>query len=258
VQIMDRTSATTVFALHFLGGSAREWEAVAERLPPNLRLMALDLPGFGDAAGSGGHDVAAMADHVAGQIRAQAPRRWMLAGHSMGAKVAAAIARRAEDGAPGLSGLAGLVTLAGSPPSPEPMAEERRRRMLGWFAGPAEQSRAEAEGFIDANTASRLPDPLRELAVEDVLRADRAAWMAWLERGSREDWSRRIGLLNTPALVLAGEADSDLGPDAQRRLMAPYFSAAKLATVPGAAHLLPLEAPDAVAELIGGFARRAG
>jgi pimeloyl-ACP methyl ester carboxylesterase len=252
---MPLESRPILFALHFLGGSAREWQEVAEHLPPALAFAPLDLPGFGDAAGMGGHDVAAMAACIAGQIRARSPRRWWLAGHSMGAKVAAAIARQAEDGAPGLSGLAGLVLLAGSPPSPEPMAEERRRRMLGWFAGPAEQSRAEAEGFIDANAAAPLPEKLRALAVEDVLRADRAAWMAWLERGSREDWARRIGLLNAPALILAGEKDGDLGPDAQRRLMAPHFADPKLAVAPGAAHLLPLEAPRWVAERIAGFVR---
>ena len=43
--------------------------------------------------------------------------------HSMGAKVGLAVAWRVEDRE---AGIAGLVLLAGSPPSPEPMEEERR------------------------------------------------------------------------------------------------------------------------------------
>ncbi|MFC3125229.1 alpha/beta fold hydrolase [Pseudoroseomonas globiformis] len=255
---MQQDRRTTLFALHFLGGSARTWEAAAPHLDPSVTLAALDLPGFGDAAEhapDAEFDVASMTTHVAGLIRARAPARWMLAGHSMGAKVAMALARRVEDGAPGLAGLAGIITLAGSPPSPEPMAEERRQRMLGWFAGPLERSLAEAEGFIDANTAHPLPDPWRALAVSDVMRANRAAWTAWLERGSREDGSRRIGLLNTPGLILAGGNDGDLGPEAQRSLMAPHFRTSKLAAIAGVAHLLPLEAPGEVAAMINRFAR---
>ena len=67
-----------------------------------------------------------IANRIAATIRSYAPERWMLAGHSMGAKVAATIARASEDGAHGLGGLAGLLLLAGSRPSPEPMEDAQR------------------------------------------------------------------------------------------------------------------------------------
>lgn len=243
----------TLFCLPFLGGSAREWGAVAAALPAHLHCHPLDLPGFGEAATLPGYGVAEMADHVAARIRdAAPPGRWFLAGHSMGAKVAAVLARRAVDGEAGLQGLAGVVTLAGSPPSPEPMAEERRQDMLGWFRGDAAESAAQAARFIDAN-ASRLSPEARALAEQDVLRANPAAWRAWLAAGSREDWSARIGTLPLPALLLAGAEDADLGPEAQQRLMQPHFAKATLHALPGVQHLLPLEAPGAVAEAIAAF-----
>jgi pimeloyl-ACP methyl ester carboxylesterase len=244
----------TLFLLHFLAGSAREWEAVEARLSPTLHTVAIDLPGFGKAAGTAGYTVDAMADHVAGIVRAAAPGRWLLAGHSMGAKVAAALARRAEDGEGGLEGLAGLITVAGSPPAPEPMSETRRTAMLQWFNGDAETSRKEAEDYIDANTRS-LPSEARALAVADVLRAGKDAWRAWLESGSREDRRAGTGLLSTPALILAGEKDGDLGLEAQRRLMAPHFAQARVEAMDGVMHLIPLEAPDRLADRIAGFAK---
>ena len=127
----------TLFCLHFLGGSARAWAPMAERLVADVACVPIDLPGFGDAADVTGYDVAAMADHVAAEVRAALPGRWLVAGHSMGAKVALALARRAEDGEAGLEGLSGLVLLAGSPPSPEPMEESRRAAMIAWIGADA-------------------------------------------------------------------------------------------------------------------------
>lgn len=84
-----------LFCLHFLGGSAREWRPLAERLGPHARCVAVDLPGFGDTADHPGGDVAAMVDHVAARIAAEGPSGpWLVAGNSMGAKVALALARR--------------------------------------------------------------------------------------------------------------------------------------------------------------------
>ena len=57
-------------------------------------------------------------------------------------------------------------------------------------------------------------------------------------------------MLQTPALILAGADDEDLGPAAQRRLMAPHFARCRVEVVPGAKHLLPVEQPAVVARLI--------
>lgn len=244
----------TLFALHFLGGSAREWSPLFARLSGRLRCIAIDLPGFGTAAAVPGYDVAAMADHVLARIRAEAPERWILAGHSMGAKVALAVARRVEDGRGEVEAPSGLVLLAGSPPSPEPMPEDKRREMIAWIDADAATRQAKAVGFIEANLGAPLPRDLMEQAVADVLRAAPAAWKAWFAEGSREDWCARIGVLRTPALIVAGSEDADLGIAAQTCLMAPHLAQATVASLDGAGHLLPMERPDDLAERIAAFA----
>ena len=240
----------TLFCLHFLGGSAQSWRHLARRLDPHVRCVLIDLPGFGDAAALPGYAVAEMVETVAKTIRADAPRRWMLAGHSMGCKVAAVLARNAEDGAEGLGGLNGLVLVSGSPPSPEPMSDERRQMMLGWFANGDETSRAEATQFIQQASGKPLGTDAQEHAVGDVLRTNPNAWRAWLETGSREDWSEHVGVLRTPALIIAGADDADLGPQAQQSLMARHFAHSRLVAMPDTGHLLPLEWPDRLARLI--------
>lgn len=244
---------TPVFLLAFLGGTAASWDRVAAHLPPGIRPIPVDLPGFGIAAATPGYGVAAMADHVARVIQAAAPARYLIAGHSMGAKVAAALARRAGDGDPALRGLAGLVLLAGSPPAPEPIDDARRAKMLTWFQGTPAESRQQAETFIDAN-ATRLAPDIRAQLIEGVLQTNPAAWTAWLQHGSREDLRGHIGTLHIPTLILAGADDKDLGPDAQAALTHPHFAHAQLHAIEGARHLLPSEAPAAIAAHIARFA----
>lgn len=212
--------------------------------------MTIDGPGFGDAAEVPGYGIEAMARFVMQAIRAAAPGRWVLVGHSMGAKLAAVVARHAEDGAPGLGGLERLVLLAGSPPGPEPMQDSQRETMSSWFAGDEASRRSEADGFIVQNVGGALEPERHALAVEDVLRASRPAWLAWLDGGSREDWAGRVGVLRTPAVIVAGAQDAALGPEAQARLMAPHFARHRLVSLEGAGHLLPLERAEAVARLI--------
>ncbi len=245
----DRLVPTLVF-LHFLGGSARTWHQVEEALSDRFACLRLDLPGFGEAAGADGYSVAAMADRVSARVAAVAPERWVLVGHSMGAKVALLLARRGEDGDPSLSGLCGLVLAAGSPPGPEPMEDDKRAEMLGWFGGDADLSRAEADGFVQANVARALVDEAREGAVADVLRMARPAWRAWLTDGSREDLRNAVGVVRMPALVLAGAEDAALGPAVQHALMVPHLANGRVEILDGCAHLLPLEDPQQVAVLI--------
>jgi pimeloyl-ACP methyl ester carboxylesterase len=241
---------TTIFLLHYLGGSALTWRWVVARLPPSVHVVAIDLPGFGDRSHSDGFSVAEMAAAVIDRVRAERSPNWILVGHSMGAKIAMAVARQAEDGDATLAGLRHLILLAGSPPGPEPMEESQRQKMSGWFLGDAEKSRAEANLFIEQNVSSPLANDPHLQAVSDLLRAARPAWEAWLHGGSLEDIQAQIGILQTPALIIAGSKDENLGVDAQQRLVASHFAHHQVKVLDGAKHLLPLERPEEIAKLI--------
>ena len=238
---------TRLFFLHALGASARSWDQVIAHLPKH-DCVALDLPGFGDHAAMGHLSVDETLDWFAGEVAGHDSARWIVVGHSMGGKIATLTAARRP------AGLAGVVLVAASPPAPEPMDEERRAEMLGWFAnGPA--SRAEAEKFASANTAGPLPHDLAEQAIADVRRSAPAAWRGWLEEGAREDWDDRAGVIDLPALIVAGSEDGDLGEDAQRRLNAPHYTDAQIEVIEGAAHLIPYEQPETLAARIAAHVR---
>jgi pimeloyl-ACP methyl ester carboxylesterase len=247
--------STTVFCLHALGSSSEEFVGLRTRLAGTLDLIGIDLPGFGTSTAVTGTTVEEMVVLVERAIGRSGATEWALIGHSMGGKVASVVASRTVDGSNGLFGLRAVVLLAASPLSPEPMDEDRRRSMLDWAAD-GEIGPDEAEAFVDANTASRLAPEPHAIAVHDVERAVPQAWTDWLVRGSREDWSTDFPPNPVPALVLAGAEDGDLGPDAQRELNLPHWTEGEFDVVPGAAHLLPWEQPDAVADRIRDFWRR--
>lgn len=250
---MTQPARPTAFFLHALGASRREFGPLIDRLSGVFDGVALDLPGFGDQP-AGAVTVAQMADHVIAAIRANGASRWILVGHSMGGKIASVVAARALSGEAPVFGLAGVVLLAGSPPSPEPMDEQRRAEMSSWAAaGPLDATAARA--FVDANVGAPLDPDADALMLADLRRASPEAWLAWLGAGSREDFSAAVGVLDLPALILAGGADGDLGPAAQRELNGTVYPRARFGTLDGAGHLLPLERPDDVATAIAAFWR---
>ncbi|MEG8047467.1 alpha/beta fold hydrolase [Sphingomonas aerolata] len=117
----------TLLFLHALGASAREWQQVADHLSDH-DCVALDLPGFGDAADTGHADVGTMTDWLAQEIRARDLTACVLVGHSMGGKIATLVAARAAAGEPGLANILGVVLVAASPPRPNRWTKNAGRR----------------------------------------------------------------------------------------------------------------------------------
>ncbi len=230
--------------LHVFGLSRREWIEAGAELAREFRVISFDTPGFGEARDVPGYGVGEMADRFAASIAELRLERFALVGHSMTGKVAAVLAGR------GLPGLEKLVLVTPSPVSPEPITPEARASMLAQ----SEPSRADAEAYVRKNSVLAIAPEIFERAVEDRLRANPAAWRAWLESGSYENWSERVGVLSVPTLVIAAEKDKSLGPAVQRELTLPHFGDVQLEIVEGSGHLMTLEAPERLAGLIREFA----
>ncbi len=259
--------------LHWLGGSAHTWDAVVSGLAARgVECAPLNLPGFGTSADVAGYTVEAMADHVQAEVERlrralvtpenEGEVAWFLAGHSMGGKVAAVLARRSLNDVAGLEGLRGLVLVSASPAGPEPMTEQKRTEaveQMGESTGDDDKDRKRAEKWVDENTGKvPLPKTVRNTAVEGVLEMNRTAFRRWMESGSKEDWGPFVGRLPLPALVFAGSEDSGLGEAAQREKTLPHVPAAEVIVLQGASHLAPLEQPGELVEQITQFIASTG
>ncbi len=242
----------TLYLLHALGASAGSFDRLADRLAGHVQVEGIDLPGFGSAANDPDATLDETVAHVIRRLAAHERGPWMLGGHSMGGKIAALVAARVLRGDAPLFGLAGMVLMAPSPPRPEPMDEDRRELMLSWVDDGA-IAEADAETFIDQNTAEPLDAGAHSLALADLRRTSPTAWRAWLETGSRIDASAEVGALDLPVLVLAGSDDADLGAAAQPGLLAPVYPRARFATLADTGHMIPLERPAEAADAIARF-----
>ncbi|WP_199706538.1 alpha/beta hydrolase [Amnibacterium setariae] len=245
----------TLFLLHALGLSARSWDGVIDAIGDGLDVVALDLPGYGDNAASPLLTVRETAEWVAARIREREPDEWLIAGHSMGGKIATIVTAWAERAEHGLIPPTGLVLVDASTPGPEPMAEERRALMEQWWAS-GTISAEDAAAYIHANTAGPIPGAVRETAIADVQRSSRVAWLEWLRRGSLEDWSDEVGVLRTPTAIVVGAEDPDLGAVNQERLNLPHVPNAVVHEVDGAGHDSLLQYPGEVARFVTGLAAR--
>lgn len=221
-----------VVLVHGFGTSGQLWRPVAAALGGALTP---DLPGFGAAAPQGrpGQTTGDMAAALAGQL---GPRRDVtLVGHSMGGKVALLAAARWPD----LIGR--LVLVAPSPPTPEPMSDEGRAALRAAH-GDAHALRRQYTQITRQPLAPRDMDQL----ILDGQRANRDAWHAWPDVGSREDISAEVAALPMPVTVLFSEDDPAIPPDFIRREVLGRIPGAWARPVQGSGHLLPLEVPDQV------------
>lgn len=245
IHVEERGAGTpSLVFLHYYGGSTRTWKHVTARLAPSFRTIAIDHRGWGESdAPAEGYGLADLAADAEGVIAALNLKRYVLVGHSMGGKVAQLMASRQP------VGLAGLVLVAPSPPSPMVMPEQDRKMMAGAYA-----SRETVEAAIDnVLTAKPLSVEDREQVIEDSLRGAPQARIAWPRSTSLEDIAAEVGDINVPTLVIAGELDRVDPPIRLQAELLPRFPQAVMHVLPGTGHLSMLESPDAVATFIADF-----
>ena len=234
---------------HSFAGSRREWMSVSALLADEYRTIAIDTPGFGEAHDVTGYSVAEMVEHYAETLRGLGLDRYVLVGHSMTGKIASIIA--SDPVRYGLRAPEKLVLLTPTPLGEEPLDEDTRNSLLALDRTPET-----ADAFVADHSHLPIPPEARARAADDVLKVHPDAWEAWLARGTREDWVDRSAPIGAETLVIAAENDAEWGADAQRKMTMPHLSRGKLVTVAGSGHLVPIEAPEALAALLRDFVGR--
>ncbi|MDE3240020.1 MAG: alpha/beta fold hydrolase [Paracoccaceae bacterium] len=239
------TGAPALVFLHYWGGSSRTWRHVIPALAPAFRTIAVDQRGWGRSDKPvAGYALSDLADDAETLIESLALDRYILVGHSMGGKVAQLMASRHP------AGLAGLVLVAPSPPSPMGVPLEIRRGMVQAY-----ESRDSIIATVRQVLAGTplVPDDLEQV-VTDSLQGSPAARSAWPLEASQEDITAQAEQIRVPTLVVSGEEDRVDPPAVLRQELMPRIPQARLHVLPGIGHLSPLEAPDDLADLIRSFA----
>lgn len=243
----DHRSGTgpTLVLLHYWGGTARTWDLVVDHLR-GRSVLTIDARGWGRSSDlTGPYTLEQLAADTLAVVADAGLRDYVLVGHSMGGKVAQLVAATRPEG------LRGLVLVGSGPAEPAAAVTPEYQRQLS-HAYDSPESVAGARDHV--LTATTLPDHLKAQVLADSLSGSDAARTEWPLRGIAQDitgYARRVAV---PALVIAGEDDQVEPVEVLRTKLVPFLAGALFTVIPGAGHLIPLEAPAALAAAISGFA----
>ncbi|NSC25455.1 alpha/beta hydrolase [Streptomyces albus subsp. chlorinus] len=244
VRVGGRTGPALVF-VHYWGGSADTWTGVIDHLPSEQATVRFDQRGWGTSrALPGPYHLDQLADDLARVVDACVPGPFVLVGHSMGGKVSQLVAARRP------AGLAGLVLVAPGPPRPPATVTDAYQQNLSHAYDSSETVRYALDHVL---AATSLPEAVRSTAVRDSLAAGAEARQEWPLRGIAQDITSAVRDIEVPVSVLGAENDVVEPPHVLRACLLPHIPHATLTTVPAAGHLLPVEAPAAVASALGEF-----
>lgn len=247
IAYLEGGTGEPLLLLHGSSGEKDNWNRVARHLTPHLRVIALDLPGFGDSdrPADGAYGLWDQVAHIRAFAAELGLRRFHLGGHSFGGRVAAMYAARHPEQVAGLWLLApgGVLSAEPSVLSQQLSRGEANPLFL--------RSAADFDAYLQVVMAQPpvLPRPVkRGFAARAVARADlhREIFDAIRAKGPALD-DVIAGAAQVPARLVWGGRDRVWHPSGAAILRHKLPLATSL-LLPEIGHTPIFEAPQLVAE----------
>ncbi|MEU2225588.1 4-carboxymuconolactone decarboxylase [Streptomyces sp. NPDC018347] len=224
-----------------LGTTRHMWDRQVPELVKQWRVFRFDLPGHGGAPAHPSGSVADLTGRLLATLDALGVQRFGYAGCALGGAVGIELALRHPER------LASLALVAASPRFGT-ADEFRQRGVVVRTNGLDPIARTAPDRWFTAGFAAAQP-AITEWAVQMVRTTDPGCYIAACEALAAFDVRSELGRVGVPTLVLVGSDDQVTGPAEARTLVA-GIPDARLAVVPGASHLVPVEQPAAVTDLL--------
>jgi pimeloyl-ACP methyl ester carboxylesterase len=239
-----------VLALHGAASSGRQWQGLSDYLRGHYRVVAPNLPGYGDAGRGGARDLHDVAESV---MHTEAHRGPMhVVGHSHGAAVALEIAMRRPELVRSLTLIEPAVyhLLRGGDASDLSLIKELTS-LADWMAAsvaanyPAAGMRAYVDFWYGAGTWDRISSTLRQSLVNDTERVT-----SDLTSSLAQPWgANRCERVVCPTLTMMA-LESHVASLRVTEVVAEAIPGARLVMIPGAGHMAPLTDPHLIDPLI--------
>jgi 4-carboxymuconolactone decarboxylase len=217
------------------------WDRQVPELAQSWRVFRFDLPGHGGAPAYPAGSVAELAGRLLATLDRLGIQRFGYAGCAFGGALGIELALRRPER------VASLALIAASPRFGT-ADEFRQRGVIVRSNGLDPIARTSPERWFTSGFAAAQP-AITEWAVQMVRTTDPGCYIAACEALAAFDVRTELGMVGVPTLVLAGSDDQVTGPAEARTLVA-GIPDARLAVVPGASHLVPVEQPAAVTDLL--------
>ncbi len=236
-----------VVLLHGLFGQARNFGAIQRRLAGVRRVIALDLRNHGGSPHAAGMRYAAMAADVRETLAGLGALPAAVIGHSMGGKVAMALALTAPEAVSRV--LVADIAPVGNPPRFAPIIAAMRALVLT-----PDLTRAAA----DAALAEAVPDAsMRGFLLQNLRFGAAPAWrpgLAEIADGLDDilGWPEFGATYDGPALFLGGARSDYILPE-HRPVIRALFPRARMAVLKDAGHWLHADNPEGFLAVVEAF-----
>lgn len=202
-------------------------------------VVAPDLPGFGQTPDKGfQHSLTNYAEYIC-DLAVALPKPVHLVGLSMGGKLAlAAAAARPEC-------FQSIILFAPSYPDAFFISPETTLEQLSAYANESALREMVCGWAIN-------PEPI----VSWALASSFGAYSWWLTDGRLEDITAAAAGINLPTLVIHGESDPLRTAELLNTTIVDRLENAVFVSIPGASHCIPLDNPDASANVVKAWLAR--
>ncbi|MEU6480009.1 alpha/beta fold hydrolase [Streptomyces sp. NPDC047017] len=224
-----------------LGTTWHMWDRQVPELTKQWRVFRFDLPGHGGAPAHPAGSVTELTARLLATLDGLGVQRFGYAGCALGGAVGVELALRHPER------LASLALIAASPRFGT-ADEFRQRGVIVRTNGLDPIARTSPDRWFTGGFAAAQP-AITDWAVQMVRTTDPGCYIAACEALAAFDVRAELGRAVVPTLVLVGSEDQVTGPAEARTLVAGIRDA-RLAVVPGASHLVPVEQPAAVTDLL--------
>ncbi len=208
-------------------------------LSKHYRILAPDLPGFGETPSISGMSIADYADLILKLLDKENIEKAVVMGHSMGGYIALEFAARYKKR---LLGLGLVCTQAGAD------SEEARANRMKTI----ERVHAEGKGFVIDTMAGKLTSA-KNLSDAELIRQLKSIMQGATDKGiatalkamaGRSDHLSTLEKIRVPILIIAGAEDA-LIPVEKSAAMAEKLSKRTFEIISGAGHVAMMEKPEA-------------
>lgn len=232
---------------HSLACSARMWDLQAKQLAARFRVLRYDTRGHGGSdAPPGPYSLAQLADDLDGLLDALSIRSCTFVGLSMGGMIAMTHALMR----PGRLARLLLCNTTSRIPR-EAQGAWQQRIDLAASQGMAPLVAATLERWFTPAFRSVRPEAMQ--AVAEMIQATPAVgYIGCCEAIRALDLTARLGAIQVPTLVIAGDHDAGTPVEAARAIQL-AIPGAQLGVIPSASHLSNLEQPEVFDFLVQRF-----
>lgn len=240
-------SGEALLLAHAIGCDHRMWEGIAGRLASTFRVIALDIRGHGNSPiGSRPYTLEMLADDACAVLDKLGVAKAHFVGLSLGGMVGQAFALRH----PARLGKL-IIANSSSTYGTEGRALWQARIKLVQEGGLAAISDMVASRYFSDQFRAAEP-ALVEALMNRFLQTPSVGYLGCCDAIANLDYSDDLVRVKAKTLVIAGELDAGT-PVAMSQAIATSIPGARLAVIPGAAHLSVAEKPEEFAALVEDF-----